>query len=341
MKKISLIIASLIICNFIYAKKKYVIVTSKPVSSIELINNKTKSKISLYPIQKDNKNYMFELNSLSNIYILSSETVSIRIYSVLDSISTSWHKIEKNKAVAIKPFFKKNTYNMIKLKEFYIKSFYTEPLVSTKSELRSDEEIFFHIHNNYNFSEPKKLNISWKSKFKVLEIKIIDKTNFSQVYKTKLHKDTVFLFSNIDIDKKKRLKQARKYLMIIKAEYKTDLNYRKTGRYKLDFEFNPIVFAVNKNVQYFLTKQNIKFAWQSPTSSVDILVFDNNEKLIFSKKNFSKKYFDIENFNKNNIKIEKLKQYIFVLQSGDNKIYKKFYVLLNNTKQISLINQKP
>lgn len=342
MKKNILITILLIFNTYTYANKRFVIETDRSISKIVLINSNG-SERKLISSQTDNTNFSFEINDLENLFIEVSETANLKMYSVSEKISSSWYKIEGGEKKLVKSFFENSIFKNIKLEDFYIRSFMTNPLTGSDTGLRAFDDYllnsevesnnlvnsFFNIPNNFNFVRPTNLHISWKQKAEIVDLSLMDKTDFLNLYWTKDFKDTLFSYQNVSDELKSLLKKEHKYCLILKIK-NSDVKYNQIVEYKLDFEFNEIVFAKKQAVQFFLTKHDIQFSWQSPNKKMDISILDEYGNVVFSKKKFSGENINFEYLNSKNIKIEKRKKYTLKLENSKNEAYKEFYFLQEN-----------
>ncbi len=328
MKPILLIIILSLFFTYLKASSVYLIETSLPISGIVLINKNTNHSDSLFSCSSNNTSYRIKVTDIENLYIAPMETVNLQMYCLETEISSSWKEVERGSSVSIKSIFSNNATKNVTISEFYIQNFISNPLTNSTPNLRGDKNKFFYIPNYYNFISPDSFYVAWRSDFRILELEIIDKTNFNYIYRTNSYTDTVLSFASLPEEIKKLFQSSHEYCLTIKA------NTNKEGRqitenFNFNFEFKPIYFTVNQPVQYFTHKKDIKFSWHNAGKKNDFFIYNTNNELIYSQNNFTNNSIDIKYLISNNINLEKRTEYSIKLKSDNISTVKKFIFLQN------------
>ncbi len=328
MKRILLIIILVLFFAYLKASSVYLIETANPISGIVLINNNTNHSDSLFSCSANNTSYRIEVADLENLYIAPMETVKLQMYCLGTEISSSWQEIEKGISVSIKFIFSDNVTKNVSISEFYIKNFISNPLTNSAPNLRGEKNSFFYVTNYYNFISPDSLYVTWRSDYRILRLKIIDKTNFKHVFQSNSYNDTILSFASLPEEAKKLFKSSHEYLLTIKAN-SNKAGTQTTKTFNFNFEFKPIYFSINQPVQFFINKEDIKFSWHNTGNKIDFFIYNANNELIYSENNFTNNSIDLKYFISNNINLEQRKEYSIKLKSDNIYTAKKFIYLHN------------
>jgi len=323
--KTNLIALMLIISNLSFANKKFIVETDQTVSEILLIDSKTRTKNKLVALQSDNTNFEFEAANLEGLYLKTNQNIYLKIYSVEEKISSSWHKIEKGKEIELKTFFQGTIFQNVELNDFYIKSFITNPLTTQKSKIREFSN-FFYTPNHSNFIKPENLIISWKSGLKIKNLQIIDNSNFTEIFKIENYNDTSFSLQKIDKNIRSLFNNSDDYSLIL--NYLDTIN-KQESMHKINFQFYPLYFLNQEEILYFLDKEMFSIQWHSISNQSTISIYDFKNELILTKETNNQNSLTFENIKELSNTLQKKKKYRIFIENQEYKIYKDFYFLQN------------
>jgi hypothetical protein len=323
MKSVIIIILFLV-PNLLYSNKIFIVETNKSIDEILLINSKTGKENKLVSKQIDNTNFSFEATDLEGLFLKVKQTAYLKIYSVNDKISSSWHKIEQDEAVEVKFFFQENTFQNVELKDFYIKNLNSNPLTVSKSKLRTLNEEFFYTPQNFNFIKPENFNIKWKSGYEIQRLEIIEDLNSKSIFSTQNYTDTVLSFETF---KTQNVFQTDKsYSLVLNT---LDKKNNAMNVFTTPFFFSSFFFKNNQTLFHFLTPSELFFEWGELPNSVSISIYNYKNERVFFKENYEANFFSIQQLINSDIIFEKRKKYTIFIQNKDKKLYADFYFLLN------------
>jgi len=321
MRKIVLLVFTLLLSLNLLAGKRFLIETEKSIANVSLIDTKIGKTIELMPLLNGKTFFSFEVDDIESIFLEFSNNIKVKLYSFSDKKGTSWHPVEKDKKLSVKSLFSSSSAVNMEFDTFITTDFISNPITNTGGSTRGNR--IFYTPDNTSFSKPNNLLISWKSNEKVTSLKLYSLNGFKEIFATQTFQDTVFEYRNIPEECRNKLKLNETYSLSINT-VNGDFGIHES---EIIFKFDALSFNNASKDLIFANDQNIEIKWDAPDKETLIKVYDENKNIVYQNITSNKSWSLNE---QNNIPIKYNKPYLIELSQDGKSISKNFYVLFSS-----------
>ena len=197
----------IILSSLNLSAKKYIILTDRIVENISIICDENSNTELIKIATKDNKNFSFETEETNNLYFKVPVFLNFKLYSVAENKTSTWFRLEKEKALAMNTILDKMLEKNISLKEFQTGDFIINPISKKQKHLRSVHENIFLSSNYQNFEHIDEVFIYWAEELECVDIQMFDIGDLTVVYETNSYIKSSFSYKDIPEEKIRNIKK--------------------------------------------------------------------------------------------------------------------------------------